>query len=382
MQELVIVGGGFAGTWAAMSAAATRHAHSEEKTGISVVSRLDSLCIRPRLYEGAKEEMLVPLKPLFDEIGVNLIHDSVESVRGRTLSLHSGRDLEFNSLVLAAGSAVNIPACEGAARFGFLVDDFESTRKLDDHLAKLDPANVTEGTIVVVGGSFSGIEIVTKLRKRLGEAYRLVLIDRNTRPGSAMGETLETPVMQALKEANIEFWPETSPGQLTSSCLHLSDGRKTPSQTVIFATGFRANALSEVISRDTDTSGRIVVDEMLRVADAVSVFAAGDVASAMADSTHRTLMSCQHAMPMGIAAGRNAVLDLLGLEPVAYAQPFYATCLDLGASGAVFTNGWERTIVKSGSEGAAMKAQINTQWIYPPAPSIGRQKIFEMMQCA
>jgi NADH dehydrogenase len=67
---------------------------------------------------------------------------------------------------------------------------------------------------------------------------------------------------------------------------------------------------------------------------------------------------------------------------VPYAQPIYATCIDLGGSGAVFTNGWERSIVMSGAQGAEMKQQINTQWIYPPDPSVGRQKIFEFIQNA
>jgi NADH:ubiquinone reductase (H+-translocating) len=49
-----------------------------------------------------------------------------------------------------------------------------------------------------------------------------------------------------------------------------------------------------------------------------------------------------------------------------YAQLRYVTCLDLGRSGAIFTQGWERRIEKSGREGKAMKRMINTQIIYPP----------------
>lgn len=382
MQELVIVGGGFAGTWAAMSAAATRASEDGKEISISVVSPNNSLCIRPRLYEGANEEMLVPLEPLFDEIGVRFVQDSVEGLNDQKLTLQSGEKIRCDSAVLAAGSVLNLPDFDGAAQFGFVVDDYESTRKLDEHLKQLDPTNDADTTIVVIGSSFSGIEIITKLRQRLGQAMRLVLVDRNETPGASLGENLEAPVRSALNDANIAFRAQADPKKLTPDCLSLSDGTEIQTRTVIFATGFRANALTGSVSQDRDGAGRIFVDEMLRVAGAKSVFAAGDVASAMADSDHRTLMSCQHAMPMGIAAGRNAVRDLLGLEPAAYAQPFYATCIDLGLSGAVFTNGWERSIVKSGTEGAEMKEQINTQWIYPPAPSLGRQKIFEMIQNA
>jgi NADH dehydrogenase len=45
----------------------------------------------------------------------------------------------------------------------------------------------------------------------------------------------------------------------------------------------------------------------------------------------------------------------------------YVTCLDLGRSGAVITQGWERRVEKAGEEGKAVKRLINTQVIYPPA---------------
>ncbi|KOY60174.1 hypothetical protein AM629_20855 [Photorhabdus heterorhabditis] len=43
------------------------------------------------------------------------------------------------------------------------------------------------------------------------------------------------------------------------------------------------------------------------------------------------------------------------------------TCLDLGAWGALFTEGWERRVLVTGMEGKKIKQEINTQWIYPPA---------------
>jgi NADH dehydrogenase len=52
---------------------------------------------------------------------------------------------------------------------------------------------------------------------------------------------------------------------------------------------------------------------------------------------------------------------------VPYTQLRYVTCLDLGRSGAVITQGWERRVEKTGTEGKVVKRLINTQVIYPPA---------------
>ncbi|MNP70363.1 NADH dehydrogenase-like protein [compost metagenome] len=59
--------------------------------------------------------------------------------------------------------------------------------------------------------------------------------------------------------------------------------------------------------------------------------------------------------------------DLLGVEPTPYRQPKYVTCLDLGAWGAVFTEGWDRQLKLVKQEAKDLKTQINTVWIYPPA---------------
>ena len=155
-----------------------------------------------------------------------------------------------------------------------------------------------------------------------------------------------------------------------------SGRRKIDAQAAIFATGLRPSPLIKDIGVHAN-DGRLQLDQNLQVIGETGLFAAGDIGVAAADDAHSTLMSCQHAMPMGVAAGQNAVLDLLGQDMQSYSQPDYATCLSLGASNALFTQGWDRTIVMSGTAGADMKAQINEKWIYPPSHHLGRDAIFE-----
>src|SRR5499427_2116651 len=118
-----------------------------------------------------------------------------------------------------------------------------------------------------------------------------------------------------------------------------------------------------------DELGRVVVDTALRARGAPEVFVAGDAAAADTGDGHLTLQSCQHANQLGRVAGENAARDLLGLSLLPYSQLRYVTCLDLGRSGAVITQGWERQVEKTGSEGKAVKRLINTQVIYPPIDS-------------
>jgi len=148
----------------------------------------------------------------------------------------------------------------------------------------------------------------------------------------------------------------------------LADGKRIESNTVIWTVGFRASPLTEQIPGSRDPQGRLHVDGHLKVLGHVDVFAAGDVAYAATDDLgNYAAMSCQHAISLGRYAGNNVAADLIGVAPVTYRQPKYVTCLDLGAWGAVFTEGWDRQLKLVGQEAKDLKTQINTVWIYPPA---------------
>src|SRR5205085_12365554 len=104
----------------------------------------------------------------------------------------------------------------------------------------------------------------------------------------------------------------------------------------------------------------------LRIPGATGVFAAGDVAAALVDGVHASVMSCQHARPMGRIAGHNVVCDLVGAEMIAIDIGYYVTCLDLGQWGAVYTEGCDRQDAAAGAPAKKTKQTINRIRIYPP----------------
>ncbi|MEO9845022.1 MAG: FAD-dependent oxidoreductase [Roseobacter sp.] len=350
-----IVGGGFAGTWTAMSAAATRAQQNTRDIEITLISASESLCIRPRLYEEISEDMLAPLRPLMNEIEVDFSHAPVEKIVNTTVHTSEGA-FEFDNVILCAGSHLAMPDVAGAFELGFSIDTYEEAKRLNTHVNSLNFGLDQQACLVVVGASFTGIELVSGLRKRLGNAARLILVDRSDEPGETLGRNVTPHVRNALRDLNIEIHANVGVDMVDQSGVVLTNGHRIETSTVVFATGLTASKLTRNITSSDliEADGRVEVDAMLRVPGRPNIFAAGDVARAKTDPEHDTLMSCQHAMPMGVAAGRNAVLACLDLALRPYEQPFYATCLDLGDAGAVFTQGWDRKVEKIGSEGAEM----------------------------
>ena len=120
---------------------------------------------------------------------------------------------------------------------------------------------------------------------------------------------------------------------ITSGGITLKSGETIAAGTVIWCAGMRANPLTQLFPVERDRLGRLPVDSNLRVQGVPNVFAAGDSAWNQLDPQHVSVMSCQHARPMGRFAGHNVVADLLGLPMRALHIDYYVTILDLGPWG-------------------------------------------------
>ncbi|MBI4695260.1 MAG: FAD-dependent oxidoreductase [Gammaproteobacteria bacterium] len=380
MSKLLILGGGFAGMWAALTAA--REAHVAGKSlDVTLVSRDEYLTVRPRLYEPFEDGLRAPLRPVLEPVGVRFVPGEIGNVdaaarRVRVATGGSETTFDYDRLVLATGSvqrALPIPGAE----FAYDIDTFAGAGRFDARLRDVlrEPERTGALTFVIVGAGFTGIELATDMRRRirvladaaLAGRARIVLVERNTMVGPDLGSKPRPILEAALRDVRVEVRLGVSLTAIDAEGVTLGGGERIASRTVIVAAGLAANPLTADLSAERDALGRVVVDDYLRVPTAPGVFAAGDSAHAKVDEEgHSALMSCQHACPMGKHAGYNASRELLGLEPRVYRQPMYVTCLDLGDAGAMLTSGWDREVQQTGEETKALKRTINTQWIYPP----------------
>lgn len=375
-MRLVVAGGGFAGFWAAAAAARLRRdVSSLHSLEIVLISREDQLTIRPRLYEPNPADMAVPLTPRLEAIGADFVQGEIRSIdtQAQQVTIAGGVPVRYDRLVLATGSQlVRSPGPVGEQ--GFDIDTLAGAARLEQHLKGLrsQPEAAGRWTVVIAGGGFTGIELATALAERLPEIAgkaetRIILVDRASQIGASLGNGPSDAIASALEKAGIEQRAGVTITSADREGVTLSTGERIASQTLVWTTGMRASPLAAQLSTRTDDLGRIEVTPELRVAGTNRVFAAGDVAHALADDGHPVLQSCQHAQSIGKFAGYNAAADLAGLPLLAYRQPLYTTCLDLGGSGAVLTKGWTRHVLATGEEAKAIKRRINSQLIYPPS---------------
>src|SRR5262249_51018345 len=199
-----------------------------------------------------------------------------------------------------------------------------------------------------------------------GEPARVILADRAARIGSNMGDQARAVIDEALAALGVEKRPGVTVASVDAHSARLSTGESIAAETGIWCAGIQANPLVAALPGAHDRFGRVAVDDFLRVPAAPGVFAAGDAAAALVDGEHASVMSCQHARPMGRIAGHNVVCDLVGEAMIPLEIGYYVTCLGMGPGGAVYTQGWERKVTATAPGAKETKKTINRQRIYPP----------------
>jgi NADH dehydrogenase len=203
-MRLIIIGGGFAGVWAAIAAAEERNQRGgpQSPVDITLISRDPWLTIRPRLYERSLEGVRVHLDPILRASGLKRLEGSVEHIdssgRRVILATRVGQlALQYDRLVLAAGSELRRPAIPGID-LAFSVDTYAEAERLDRHLQSVRATRGVgaRGAIVVVGAGFTGLEVATELASRHHSAtpvaqdslWRVVLVDGGGKVGADLSE--------------------------------------------------------------------------------------------------------------------------------------------------------------------------------------------------
>jgi NADH dehydrogenase len=371
MSDVLVLGSGFAGLWAALGAARRLDELGAAHAGVNVtvLSSQPYHDIRVRNYESDLTPCRIPLEKVLDPVGVGHVTADVTVIdaTSRTVTTSVGAHA-YDRLVIALGSQVVKPGIPGLDEYGFDVDTYDGAVRLQRHLEALADGARTPaaGTAIVVGAGLTGIETACELPTRLAPPARVVLVDHNPHVGSDMGASARPVIEAALRTTGVDCRLGVRVTAVDEGGATLSSGEKLAAATVVWCAGMRANPLTADLGVARDRLGRVPVDDYLRVDGVHDVFAAGDVAAARMDDTHLSVMSCQHGRPMGRFAGYNVISDLLGEPMLSLRIPWYVTVLDLGPAGAVYTEGWDRQVVASGAEAKATKRTINGERIYPP----------------
>jgi NADH:ubiquinone reductase (H+-translocating) len=363
MTSVVIVGSGFTGFECARRLSRQLRKHNAS-VDISIISPVDYMLYTPLLPDVAgglvdARFVTVPLANTLE--GVKAVRGRVDKVDldGRTVTYtdpeQRTRSLSWDRLVLTPGSVTRLFDIPGLAECARGLKSPAEAVYLRDHLLEqLELANIDDDeerirarrTVVVVGASYSGTELVVQLQaladaagRQMGfdpDEVKFVLLDMAEQVMPEVGEKLGEGVQRVLHRRGIDVRLGLTLKEVHPDHVVLSDDSRINTHTVAWVTGVTGAPLIEALGLPMER-GRLKVQANLQVPGHSDVFSAGD-AAAVPDLTEPgkiTPPTAQHAIRQGKVLARNVAASLGYGTPKDYRHRNMGLVVDLGPHYAV-----------------------------------------------
>jgi NADH dehydrogenase len=337
-NRILIIGGGFAGVYTALSL--DKHAGSGSGVEVTLVSSENYLLFTPMLHEVAASDLsptdiVNPLRRMFRHITVlegDVTHIDL-TARSVTLSYQAGkkqRDLAYDRLVIAAGSDNNFFGNKELEANAVAMKTLTDAMLLRNRIiALLENAAVETDvaarrsllTFVVAGGGFAGVETIGAVNDCLRgalrwypqlrpEEIRIVLVHPKEVILPELGEKLGRYAHKKLAARQVEILTKTEVKNYTGGRVELSRGAPLEAATLIWTAGVTPGRLITELPCQKE-HGRLVVNEFLQLAEHPGVWALGDCAWALDPATGKAFpTTAQHAVRQGKIVAGNVLASL------------------------------------------------------------------------
>ena len=335
---VVILGGGFAGTYCAR--AIVGGLGGEPAKSVALLADQNAMLFHPMLAEvsGSSISPLHVVNPLREFCrGASIFMGSVEDVDldSKTVRFVPGpivhtATLKFEHLVLAIGSVVDVSRVPGMPEHGYLMKTVgDAIRLRTDIIQRLEEASVTRDkavrkkllTFVVVGGGYSGVETAGQIYDLLRDSgrfyprldwkdFRLVLVQSGPYLLPQIGEELGHYCGKLMAKRGIEVRLNEKVTAITAERARLGNGEVIGTSTVVTTVG---NATHPVIKKLIDRyklaneRGRLITEPTMQVKGRSNLWAAGDCAAVPLTDGSTSPATAQFAMRQGATLGKNIV---------------------------------------------------------------------------
>lgn len=285
-QNIVIVGGGFAGLKAALELS------SQPRVHVTLVSDRPDFIYYPTLYRtatgGTDEQSAIPLIDLLADTNVTLRIDSLATVdkAQKIITMQSRQKLAYDQLVLALGVTTNYFGIPGLKENSYGIKSVEEAERLKRHLhALLLAENQPDTNYIVVGGGPTGIELAGALSwylrdiiKKHGIKRRVPHIDLVEAAPSLMPrlpKQVGKSIAKRLRKLDVKILLNSKVEGASADELTVN-GKPLRSHTIIWTAGVANNPFFAANDFALSPRGKVLVDEFLRAEGSKDIFVLGD----------------------------------------------------------------------------------------------------------
>ncbi|WP_050468367.1 NAD(P)/FAD-dependent oxidoreductase [Herbaspirillum chlorophenolicum] len=359
MPHVVIIGCGFGGLAAARELAGA-------DVRITMIDRSNHHLFQPLLYQVATAGLSAPAisapirNILSGQRNVTTLMADVTSidVNGKSVSLEDGTRIDYDYLIVAAGSTHSYFGRDEWAGLApglkTLEDAFDIRRRIlmafEYAERETDERRRQEWlTFTVIGGGATGVEMAGTLveiaRHTLrGEfrnidphSARVVLIEGSDRILGAYPPDLSEKAREQLQKLGVDVRTGSRVVHIDEQCVRYANfgGEQTlASRTVIWSAGVAASPLGKSLGVELDRAGRVPVSPELNIAGRDDVYVIGDLAAAQSDGKPVPGVS-PAAKQMGRVAARNIQNRIANRPLQAFKYQDYGSLATIGRKAAI-----------------------------------------------
>ena len=338
-KQIVILGGGFAGVYAAMR---LEKMLARGEADVHLVNRENYFVYQPMLAEVISgsiglTETVVPIRLLCPRTALVMREVEKIDLNNRTVTVSPGfrprsMTISYDYLVIGLGSVTNFVGMPGmlehARRFRTLADALFLRNHVIHALEEADIEADAELrrkilTFVVAGGGFSGVEVVAELNDFVHtvarkyhniptDEIRSVLVHSGDRILPEMVATLGLFAQRLLIKRGVEIILNDRLVAATSEKAILKSGREIPTKTVVSTVPSTTVPVLRELDCPKDRDRLLVNGHLELEGHEGQVWVLGDCASVRTKSGNPVPPTAQHAIQEATTVARNICAVMRG----------------------------------------------------------------------
>jgi NADH dehydrogenase len=360
-QRVLILGGGFAGMFAAREMARRLGWRAD----IELINEVNYFVFQPLLPEVAAgaistRDAVSPLRQLLPGVKVRQARIFDVDLDRQVVTIFQGvqrryTEVAYDQLVIALGQIEDLSRFPGLKAHALTMRSLSDAHKLRNHvIEKLEHADITAMpevkkellTFTVIGGGFSGVETAGEMRELITKSLkyypridpaevRILLIEFAERLLSELSPSLSEYARQFFERHGIEVKLGTGVAEATGTQIVTTRGEVIGTRTVVATIG---NGPSELVrSMDLPSAyGRIKTDRKMRVEGKRNIWALGDAAliplqAEPSERHHWAPPTAQFAVREARRLAKNVEAVIKGREPEDFVYASKGAMASLGA---------------------------------------------------
>ena len=345
-QRVVILGGGFGGLYTALALSKLPW-DKAIKPEITLVDQRDRFLFAPLLYELVTDELQTweiapPYAELLAGTGIKFHQSGVTSIDSTagTVLLEDDAVLPYDRLVLALGGKTPMDMAPGVKEHAIAFRTLSDAYALKERLRELESSDADKIRVAVVGGGYSGVELVCKLAERLGERGRLRIVERGTTILQNSPEFNQKTAQDALTDKGIWIDYETTVTEVGVDTISLEYKDQTdtlPVDLVLWTVGNRVNPLIASLPFEKNERQQLKIEPTLQLVHQEHIFALGDLADGKDADGNTVPTTAQAALQQADYTAWNIWASLTGRPGLPFRYQHLGEMMTLGSDSATLT---------------------------------------------